>query len=240
MVEGLARRIAKNKDDIPEYLKDHIVFSLDVNSLIAGSKFRGDFEERLKLIVNALDQKGKTILFIDEAHMIVGAGATGQGNNMDMANMLKPALLKGTIKVLASTTWEEYRKYFEKDRALARRFQKIDVNEPSPDDAIKILGGLKTYFEKHHAIRFTNEAIKAAVDLSVKYINDRKLPDKAIDILDETAASVKINEKRKSKIVNNYILSLSRSTLKAIVFVLRSKSQQSNGLGTAPPDFCIK
>ena len=130
--------------------KDHIVWSLDVNSLIAGSKFRGDFEERLKLIVNALDQKGKSILFIDEAHMIVGAGATGQGNNMDMANMIKPALLKGTIKVLASTTWEEYRKYFEKDRALMRRFQRLQVGEPSKETAVKILKGVKQYYEKFH------------------------------------------------------------------------------------------
>ena len=158
VVEGLARRIAKNKSDIPEYLKDHIVFSLDVNSLIAGSKFRGDFEERLKLIVNALDQKGKTILFIDEAHMIVGAGATGQGNNMDMANMLKPALLKGSIKVVASTTWEEYRKYFEKDRALMRRFQRLQVGEPSKDTAIKILKGVKQYYEDFHKCTITDEA----------------------------------------------------------------------------------
>jgi len=193
VVEGLARRIAKNKEDIPEYLKDHIVFSLDVNSLIAGSKFRGDFEERLKLIVNALDQKGKTILFIDEAHMIVGAGATGQGNNMDMANMLKPALLKGSIKVVASTTWEEYRKYFEKDRALMRRFQRLQVGEPSKETSIKILKGVKQYYESFHKCKITDEACEDAVDYSSKFIADKKLPDKAIDIIDVACARLRLN-----------------------------------------------
>ena len=193
VVEGLARRIAKNKKDIPEYLKDHIVFSLDINSLIAGSKFRGDFEERLKMIVNALDQKGKTILFIDEAHMIVGAGATGQGNNMDMANMLKPALLKGSIKVVASTTWEEYRKYFEKDRALMRRFQRLQVGEPSKETSIKILKGVKQYYEEHHGCTITDEACEDAVDYSSKFIADKKLPDKAIDIIDVACARLRLN-----------------------------------------------
>jgi len=193
VVEGLARRIAKNKSDIPEYLKDHIVFSLDVNSLIAGSKFRGDFEERLKMIVNALDQKGKTILFIDEAHMIVGAGATGQGNSMDMANMLKPALLKGSIKVVASTTWEEYRKYFEKDRALMRRFQRLQVGEPSKETSIKILKGVKQYYEDHHGCTITDEACEDAVDYSMKFIADKKLPDKAIDVIDVACARLRLN-----------------------------------------------
>jgi len=193
VVEGLARRIAKNKDDIPEYLKDHIVWSLDVNSLIAGSKFRGDFEERLKLIVNALDQKGKSILFIDEAHMIVGAGATGQGSSMDMANMLKPALLKGSIKVLASTTWEEYRKYFEKDRALMRRFQRLQVGEPSKETSIKILKGVKVYYEKFHECTITDEACEDAVDYSMKFIADKKLPDKAIDVIDVACARLRLN-----------------------------------------------
>ena len=193
VVEGLARRIAKNKEDVPEYLKDHIVWSLDVNSLIAGSKFRGDFEERLKMIVNALDQKGKSILFIDEAHMIVGAGATGQGNNMDMANMIKPALLKGTIKVVASTTWEEYRKYFEKDRALMRRFQRLQVGEPSNDTAVKILKGVKEYYEKFHKCKITDEACEDAVDYSSKFIADKKLPDKAIDIIDVACARLRLN-----------------------------------------------
>ena len=206
VVEGLARRIAKNKDDVPEYLKDHIVFSLDVNSLIAGSKFRGDFEERLKLIVNALDQKGKTILFIDEAHMIVGAGATGQGNNMDMANMLKPALLKGTIKVVASTTWEEYRKYFEKDRALMRRFQRLQVGEPTKDTAIKILKGVKQYYEKFHECTITDEACEDAVDYSSKFIADKKLPDKAIDIIDVACARLRLNGVKGGKIDHEEII----------------------------------
>ena len=206
VVEGLARRIAKNKDDIPEYLKDHIVWSLDVNSLIAGSKFRGDFEERLKMIVNALDQKGKSILFIDEAHMIVGAGATGQGGSMDMANMLKPALLKGSIKVLASTTWEEYRKYFEKDRALMRRFQRLQVGEPSKETSIKILKGVKQYYEKHHGCTITDEACEDAVDYSMKFIADKKLPDKAIDVIDVACARLRLNNVKDGKIDHEEII----------------------------------
>ena len=206
VVEGLARRIAKNKNDVPEYLKDHVVWSLDVNSLIAGSKFRGDFEERLKLIVNALDQKGKSILFIDEAHMIVGAGATGQGNNMDMANMLKPALLKGSIKVLASTTWEEYRKYFEKDRALMRRFQRLQVGEPSKETAVKILKGVKQYYEKFHKCTITDEACEDAVDYSTKFIADKKLPDKAIDVIDVACARLRLNGIKDGKIDHDEII----------------------------------
>jgi len=193
LVEGLARRIAKNKEDIPEYIKNHIVFSLDINSLIAGSKFRGDFEERLKLIVNALDQKGNTILFIDEAHMMVGAGATGSGNSMDMANMIKPALMKGNIKVIASTTWEEYRKFFEKDRALMRRFQRLQVGEPSHDIAVKILKGIKQYYETFHKCTITDEACEDAVEYSAKFIADKKLPDKAIDIIDVACARLRLN-----------------------------------------------
>ena len=206
VVEGLARRIAKNKEDVPEYLKDHIVWSLDVNSLIAGSKFRGDFEERLKLVVNALDQKGKSILFIDEAHMIVGAGATGQGNNMDMANMLKPALLKGTIKVIASTTWEDYRKYFEKDRALMRRFQRLQVGEPTKDTAVKILKGVKQYYEHFHKCTITDEACESAVDYSTKFIADKKLPDKAIDVLDVACARLRLNGVQNGKIDHDEII----------------------------------
>ena len=206
VVEGLARRIAKNKEDVPEYIKDHIVWSLDVNSLIAGSKFRGDFEERLKLIVNALDQKGKSILFIDEAHMIVGAGATGQGNSMDMANMIKPALLKGSIKVIASTTWEEYRKYFEKDRALMRRFQRLQVGEPTNETAVKILKGVKQYYEKFHKCTITDEACEDAVDYSSKFIADKKLPDKAIDIIDVACARLRLNGVKDGKIDHDEII----------------------------------
>tara|TARA_B100000579_G_scaffold261496_1_gene215495 strand:- start:2038 stop:4371 length:2334 start_codon:yes stop_codon:yes gene_type:complete len=206
VVEGLARRIAKNKDDVPEYIKDHIVWSLDVNALLAGSKFRGDFEERLKLIVNALDQKGKSILFIDEAHMMVGAGATGGGNSMDMANMIKPALLKGTIKVVASTTWEEYRKYFEKDRALMRRFQRLQIGEPSKETSIKILKGVKQYYEEFHKCTITDEACEDAVDYSSKFIADKKLPDKAIDIIDVACARLRLNAVKDGKIDHEEII----------------------------------
>ena len=227
VVEGLARRIAKNKDDIPEYLKDHIVWSLDVNSLIAGSKFRGDFEERLKLVVNALDQKGKSILFIDEAHMIVGAGATGQGNNMDMANMLKPALLKGSIKVLASTTWEEYRKYFEKDRALMRRFQRLQVGEPSKETAVKILKGVKQYYEKFHECTITDEACEDAVDYSTKFIADKKLPDKAIDVIDVACARLRLNNVKDGKIDHDEIIH-EISVMTGISIEQLSQKQASN------------
>ena len=227
VVEGLARRIAKNKSDVPEYLKDHIVWSLDVNSLIAGSKFRGDFEERLKLIVNALDQKGKSILFIDEAHMIVGAGATGQGNNMDMANMLKPALLKGTIKVLASTTWEEYRKYFEKDRALMRRFQRLQVGEPTKDTAVKILKGVKQYYEKFHSCTITDEACEDAVDYSTKFIADKKLPDKAIDVIDVACARLRLNGVKDGKIDHDEIIH-EISVMTGISIEQLSQKQASN------------
>ena len=227
VVEGLARRIAKNKDDVPEYLKDHIVWSLDVNSLIAGSKFRGDFEERLKLIVNALDQKGKSILFIDEAHMIVGAGATGQGNNMDMANMLKPALLKGSIKVLASTTWEEYRKYFEKDRALMRRFQRLQVGEPSKETSIKILKGVKQYYEKFHNCTITDEACEDAVDYSTKFIADKKLPDKAIDVIDVACARLRLNGVKDGKIDHEEIIH-EISVMTGISIEQLSQKQASN------------
>ena len=227
VVEGLARRIAKNKEDVPEYLKDHIVWSLDVNSLIAGSKFRGDFEERLKLVVNALDQKGKSILFIDEAHMIVGAGATGQGNNMDMANMLKPALLKGTIKVVASTTWEEYRKYFEKDRALMRRFQRLQVGEPSKDTAVKILKGVKQYYEDFHKCTITDEACEDAVDYSTKFIADKKLPDKAIDVLDVACARLRLNGIKDGKIDHDEIIH-EISVMTGISIEQLSQKQASN------------
>ena len=206
VVEGLARRIAKNKEDIPEYLKNHIVFSLDVNSLIAGSKFRGDFEERLKLILNALDQKGKTILHIDEAHMMVGAGATGSGNSMDMANMIKPALLKGNIKVVASTTWEEYRKFFEKDRALMRRFQRLQIGEPTNETAVKILKGIKQYYENFHKCTITDDACEDAVEYSSKFISDKKLPDKAIDVVDSACARLRLKGTKDGKIDHEEII----------------------------------
>jgi ATP-dependent Clp protease ATP-binding subunit ClpA len=227
VVEGLARRIAKNKDDVPEYIKDHIVWNLDINSLIAGSKFRGDFEERLKLIVNALDQKGKSILFIDEAHMMVGAGATGQGNSMDMANVIKPALLKGSIKVIASTTWEEYRKYFEKDRALMRRFQRLQIGEPSKETAIKILKGIKHYYEKFHKCTITDEACEDAVDYSSKFIADKKLPDKAIDIIDVACARLRLNAVKDGKIDHEEVIH-EISSMTGISIEQLSQKQTSN------------
>ena len=227
VVEGLARRIAKNKSDVPEYLKNHIVWSLDINSLLAGSKFRGDFEERLKLIVNALDQKGKAILFIDEAHMMVGAGATGQGNSMDMANVIKPALLKGSIKVIASTTWEEYRKYFEKDRALMRRFQRLQVGEPTNETAVKILKGVKQYYEKFHKCTITDEACEDAVEYSAKFIADKKLPDKAIDIIDVACARLRLKGIKDGKIDHEEIIH-EISNMTGISIEQLSQKQASN------------
>ena len=227
VVEGLARRIAKNKSDVPEYLKNHIVWSLDINSLLAGSKFRGDFEERLKLIVNALDQKGKAILFIDEAHMMVGAGATGQGNSMDMANVIKPALLKGTIKVVASTTWEEYRKYFEKDRALMRRFQRLQIGEPTNETAVKILKGVKHYYEKFHKCVITDEACEDAVEYSAKFIADKKLPDKAIDVMDVACARLRLKGVKDGKIDHDEIIH-EISNMTGISIEQLSQKQASN------------
>ena len=227
VVEGLARRIAKNKNDVPEYIKNHIVWSLDINSLLAGSKFRGDFEERLKLIVNALDQKGKSILFIDEAHMMVGAGATGQGNSMDMANVIKPALLKGSIKVIASTTWEEYRKYFEKDRALMRRFQRLQVGEPSNETAVKILKGVKHYYEKFHNCTITEEACEDAVEYSAKFIADKKLPDKAIDVMDVACARLRLKGITDGKIDHEEIIH-EISNMTGISIEQLSQKQASN------------
>ncbi len=182
IAEGLAFNIING--NVPEFLKEYTVFNLDISAMLAGSKYRGDFEERFKLVLKALAGKGKTVLFIDEAHMINGAGAGGSGNSNDLANMMKPALSKGNIKVVASTTWEEYRKYFEKDRALMRRFQRVTVDEPTPEVAVDILKGIKKYYEKHHSATITDAAIENAVKLSVRYMTDKKLPDKAIDLID--------------------------------------------------------
>ena len=191
IAEGLARKIFEKK--VPKFIQDHQVFTLDISSLIAGSKYRGDFEERIKAVLAALEKKGKIILFIDEAHMMSGAGAANQSSN-DLANILKPMLTKGVIKLIASTTWEEYRKYFEKDRALMRRFQRITVDEPSPEVTTKILKGIRKYYESHHGVRITDAAIDQSVKLSVKYMADKKLPDKAIDILDCAAARYKLKD----------------------------------------------
>ena len=190
IAEGLARKIFEKK--VPKFIQDHSVYSLDISALVAGSKYRGDFEERIKAVLMALEKKGKIILFIDEAHMMSGAGAGGGDKSNDLANMLKPALTKGNMKVIASTTWEEYRKYFEKDRALMRRFQRVVLDEPTVELSIKILKGLKKYYEKFHNVSITDEAIDQAVKLSVKYMTDKKLPDKAIDILDCASARYKL------------------------------------------------
>ena len=182
IAEGLAFNIVKGA--VPDFLKEYTVYNLDISAMLAGSKYRGDFEERFKLVLRGLDKKGKTILFIDEAHMISGAGAGGQQSSNDLANMMKPALSKGNIKVIASTTWEEYRKYFEKDRALMRRFARITIDEPTPEMAVQILKGIKKYYEGHHNVKIKDDAIQAAVKLSIKYQTDKKLPDKAIDLID--------------------------------------------------------
>jgi ATP-dependent Clp protease ATP-binding subunit ClpA len=186
IAEGLAKRIVEG--DVPEVLLKCTIFALDMGSLLAGTRYRGDFEERLKAVVNELESQTGAILFIDEIHTVIGAGATS-GGAMDASNLLKPALASGNLRCIGSTTYKEFRNYFEKDRALVRRFQKIDVNEPSLEDSVKILRGLKLNYEKHHKVRYTDEAIRAAVELSAKYIHDRKLPDKAIDVIDEVGAS---------------------------------------------------
>ena len=186
IAEGLAKRIVEG--DVPEVLEDATIFALDMGTLLAGTRYRGDFEERLKQVVKELEEYAGAVLFIDEIHTVIGAGATS-GGAMDASNLLKPALSSGAIRCIGSTTYKEFRQFFEKDRALVRRFQKIDVNEPTVDDAIEIMKGLKPYYEDFHKVKFTNEAIKAAVELSARYINDRKLPDKAIDVIDETGAS---------------------------------------------------
>ncbi|MHB8286605.1 MAG: AAA family ATPase, partial [Caulobacteraceae bacterium] len=186
IAEGLARKIVTG--DVPEVLEGATIFSLDMGTLLAGTRYRGDFEERVKQVVKELEAHPNAILFIDEIHTVIGAGATS-GGAMDASNLLKPALASGALKCMGSTTYKEFRQHFEKDRALVRRFQKIDVNEPTVDDTIAILKGLKSYYEDFHKLTYTDEAIKAAVELSAKYITDRKLPDKAIDVIDEAGAS---------------------------------------------------
>src|SRR5499425_1001994 len=199
IAEGLARRIIHG--EVPEVLKASTIFALDMGALLAGTRYRGDFEERLKAVLGELEQQEGAILFIDEIHTVIGAGATS-GGAMDASNLLKPALQSGTIRCIGSTTYKEYRSYFEKDRALVRRFQKIDVNEPSIEDSVKILRGLKPYYEQHHKVRYTAEAIRASVELAARYINDRKLPDKAIDVIDEVgAAQMLLPESKRKKTI---------------------------------------
>ena len=186
IAEGLAHKIVLG--EIPEVLSGTTIYSLDMGALLAGTRYRGDFEERLKAVIKELEEHDDAVLFIDEIHTVIGAGATS-GGAMDASNLLKPALQGGKLRCMGSTTYKEFRQHFEKDRALSRRFQKIDVNEPSVDDTVKILKGLKPYFEEHHSVRYTADAIKSAVELSDRYINDRKLPDKAIDVIDEAGAA---------------------------------------------------
>jgi ATP-dependent Clp protease ATP-binding subunit ClpA len=200
IAEGLARKIVNA--DVPEVLKGCTIFSLDMGALIAGTRYRGDFEERLKNVLKEIENFKGAILFIDEIHTVIGAGATS-GGAMDASNLLKPALQSGSLRCIGSTTYKEYRQHFEKDRALVRRFQKIDVAEPTVPDAIKILKGLKPYFEEFHKVRYTNEGIKSAVELAAKYINDRKLPDKAIDVIDEAGASqMLLPEGKRKKVID--------------------------------------
>ena len=203
IAEGLARKIVEGT--VPKFIQDHTVYNLDISAMLAGSKYRGDFEERLKAVLGAIEKKGKSIIFIDEAHMMNGAGAVSGGSN-DMANMLKPILSKGTLKVIASTTWEEFRKHFEKDRALMRRFQRVTVDEPSEATSIKILKGLKKYYEKHHGVKITNQAIIDSVTYSVKYMSDKKLPDKAIDLIDCACARFKIKDEENGVVDHDEIL----------------------------------
>ena len=199
IAEGLARRIVHG--EVPDVLKNATVFALDMGTLLAGTRYRGDFEERLKQVIKEIEAYPGAIMFIDEIHTVIGAGATS-GGAMDASNLLKPALASGTLRCIGSTTYKEYRQYFEKDRALVRRFQKIDVNEPTVPDAIEILKGLKPYFEDYHKLKYTNDAIKAAVELSARYIHDRKLPDKAIDVIDESgAAQMLLPESRRKKTI---------------------------------------
>ena len=203
IAEGLSWNIVN--DAVPEFLKEYNVYMLDIGSMLAGSKYRGDFEERFKLVLSGLRRKGKTIMFIDEAHMINGAGTGGGMGANDLANMLKPALSKGNVKVVASTTWEEYRKYFESDRALMRRFQRVTVDEPSSSVTKDILQGIKKYYEDYHSTKITNSAIEEAIKLSVKYQPDKKLPDKAIDLIDLACSRFNISMPKKKVVTADEI-----------------------------------
>jgi ATP-dependent Clp protease ATP-binding subunit ClpA len=219
IAEGLARKIIEG--DVPEILQDNVIFSLDMGVLLAGTRYRGDFEERLKQVMAELEEMPEAVLFIDEIHTVIGAGATS-GGAMDASNLLKPALQNGGLRCMGSTTYKEFRQHFEKDRALARRFQKIDVVEPSVGDSIKILQGLKTSFEEFHQVRYTNDALKTAVELSARYMAERKLPDKAIDVIDEVGASQKLLpvSKRKKTIsvkdIENVIATMARIPPKTV------------------------
>jgi ATP-dependent Clp protease ATP-binding subunit ClpA len=223
--EGLAFEIVNN--NVPEFIKNHVVYNLDIGSLIAGSKYRGEFEERLKAVIKAIEKKGNAIVFIDEAHMMNGAGASNNNPN-DMANMLKPALSKGTIKVIASTTWEEYRKHFEKDRALMRRFQRVTVDEPSNEVAIDILKGIRKYYESFHNVKITDEAIEHAVKLSVKYMTDKKLPDKAIDLIDLACSRFKLIKTDNEKIISKSSIDFELSKITKMPVEVIAETENDN------------
>lgn len=219
IAEGLARRIVEG--DVPEVLKDAVIYALDMGALLAGTRYRGDFEERLKTVINELENDDKAVLFIDEIHTVIGAGATS-GGSLDASNILKPALASGSLRCMGSTTYKEFRNYFEKDRALVRRFQKIDVPEPSEEEAVKILEGLRPSFEEHHGVKYSNSALKAAVKLATRYIHDRKLPDKAIDVIDEVGAAQMLrpaNLRRKTlgaKDIEEIVAKIARVPIKAV------------------------
>jgi len=214
IAEGLARKIINN--EVPEILSQATIFALDMGALLAGTRYRGDFEERLKQVVKEIENHKDAVLFIDEIHTVIGAGATS-GGAMDASNLLKPALSQGSLRCIGSTTYKEYRQYFEKDRALVRRFQKIDINEPSISDAIEIIKGLKPYFEEFHKIRYTADALKSAVELSARFIHDRKLPDKAIDVIDETgAAQMLLPENKRKKTIGQKEIEATIATMARI------------------------
>jgi ATP-dependent Clp protease ATP-binding subunit ClpA len=219
IAEGLALRILRA--EVPDVLRSAVIYQLDMGALLAGTRYRGDFEERLKAVLSELEADDRAILFIDEIHTVVGAGATS-GGSLDASNLLKPALQSGSLRCIGSTTYKEYRNYFEKDRALVRRFQKIDINEPSKDEAIKILLGLKPSFEDHHQVRYTTAAVRAAVELSSRYIHDRKLPDKAIDVIDEVGAAQMLKplgQRRKTlgvKDIEEVVAKMARVPIKSV------------------------
>ncbi|MCD4804366.1 MAG: AAA family ATPase, partial [Desulfobacterales bacterium] len=199
MAEGLANKIYEG--DVPDVLKDISIYSLDLGAILAGTKFRGEFEQRLKGVLSELKNKKQAILFIDEIHSVVGAGATS-GGSMDASNILKPVLAAGELRCIGSTTYEEYKNYFEKDRALSRRFEKIEIKEPSVSETVKILKGLRPHYEDFHGISYTDQSLKAAAELSAKFINDRYLPDKAIDVIDEAGALIKLSGASRRKNIN--------------------------------------
>ena len=219
MSNAIAQKIADG--DVPEFLSTATLFSLDVGTLVAGTKYRGEFEDRLKKVVKELSRQKRPILFIDEIHQIVGAGATGSGA-MDAANLLKPALASGKIRVIGSTTHEDYKKTFERDRALSRRFSNIEISEPSIEQTVKILEGLKDRFEEHHKVIYAKSALKAAAELSAKHINDRFLPDKAVDVIDEAGAANSLlpKKKRKKKLtekdIEKVVSAIARVPIKAV------------------------